>query len=243
MTRNLSNSKDTARWRKYKVIHDHIGEFKLQGKDKYYLSHFLDLAEKREHKIEFACSLYHLVYPGSREVNFPRFYYWYKNNPLTEDELHLYHLYAPVARHYTDDQIRLEPFCDKGEWLLCKLSDWATTSSENSIEELVNKYFSITVPAAWAWQPPIITNPKSLLGPYGWNLFLDGVSKTHGDKWSWLRLGKQEKHSYAIHGDKLLLYQRVRLEMLQSEDLAIYDEMGDILNSQGIDRALLHYGI
>ena len=162
------------------------------------------------------------------------FYWWYKNNQFSRADITLYKLYDAVSEELHYQQCSPVHFSGKGKALYEKINKWAGDSG-NNVEDILLEYLVSVLPQAYEFNPTLIISPKSLLGNYGWSLFIKYIDQTYGGKNGYLTASKEEIEKSESSFRKLKKIQKVRDTYLYKGDLFNYDKIGRMLSESDID--------
>lgn len=212
-------------------------------RDKNYVKNIVNLMMARKQTPEDLLELYEAEFPNTREVNLMKFYYFYKDNPFSEDDLFVYRTFRDYVAQFTSEPVSLRAFCVSGEAILDKLDEWATDRSGNSQTAILLFYFELALVESLKLNKTFLTKPRALFEAFGWENFEKQVKQRYGDKWGWLTIDNTKMLEVKGVSDKLLKYERIRKQMLSLGDLQLYDAMALYRSEYGIDKAFAYYDI
>lgn len=210
--------------------------------DRNFVRNLVIKMRQREQTPADLLELYNAEFPKSREVNFMKFYYFYKQFAVSKDDFFVYQTYRDFIAQYTSEPVSLRAFCELGEYILDRLDEWATHRSANSQKAILVYYFETVLPVARKLNESFLTNPEALLREYGWAIFEKQVEK-NGGKWGFLQLDDAILVAAEKENDKLVQFERIRKSMVALGDVPMYDEMAFYRAEHGIDAAYAFYSI
>lgn len=163
-------------------------------------------------------------------------YFWYKKNQLSDSDLYVYKVFMAVSSGLKLPKPRASDFSGLGRQLIEKLEIWKGEAG-NKIEDILIDYFSGVIPAAVKFNSILASQPKSLLGPYGWSLFENWIDEVYKGKHNYFELPKKEKEEIERIKPLLKKIQERRNKALYSGNLKVYDKIGEVLAEFGVDEA------
>jgi len=208
---------------------------KITGNERYVLRHLIKLLIDRndmERLLELA-NLFYKIHPVVTEIQLTKFYYWYKSEHITIEDVVVYNNYMCHVTKYGITECNPSVFAERGTALLMWLLSWLGDSG-NDLQETLNQYFKLVLPEVIKFNRNLLNTPKSILEGYGRNIFLTAIENNGGKK-SFIKPTSKTIRKNTAERTKLETISNYRQRLLEKGDLKKYDKIGRDLAIHGID--------
>lgn len=217
-----------------KEVKQELNVRRLQSNDKWNLHHIVLIVEEREdmNRIAEIVDLFRIAIQGEF-AGIPEFYWWYKDNRLSEGDSEIYRVFDAVTQELRLPQADPTVFSGLGSRLIKRIEEWKG-NAKNAAQDILIEYFTAIVPVAAKFNGATITSPKSLLGDFGWTLFEAYITEQYGGKQYYLSASKKDIKQRATDTTQLQLIQAERVRLLEEHNIRMYDQIGVLLSDKGI---------
>lgn len=205
------------------------------GNEKYTLNHIRKLINKRGDisRLNDIKELYFDAFPHASEINIRKFYFWYRDNPISSEDELVYNYYLTKVAEYGIKRANPSVFAERGLSLLFQLLEWSEGAG-NPLEELLAIYFSLVIPRVVAFNVAILNSPRSILEDYGWGQFMSAVQDA-GGKHIFLRANEADAKKEKIVRAWLDVIEEHRQKLLADGNIEEYDRIGHDVAVRGIE--------
>lgn len=203
----------------------------LQEKHRWCVYHAAELLERiHADPAEYVRSWYKQCPEARRYVysdKATKFYYWLRDEQLEEEDKLVYTAYKLVAKEFICNlQVNAKTFKNKGLSLLCQINTWLGKDCGNHIDDVLIDYLFAVFEEIKKFKPALLQNPSTVLGSYGWSVFIAWVDKKYGGRKGYLLPTQEEENIAAKQRQTLVAVTELRQQALLKGRLDIYDELG-----------------
>ena len=196
----------------------------VSGND-YMWKNIYDLMEKRG-DLKRVPDIYKASQSCIDQPNLIDFWYWYKDKGWSEvDSLVCDHYLRALDKNKFSTHI--DRTCLSGSDRFVKqLLEY----SKCDLDIALPIYFDIVIKEVLTWNTGLLYRPNSLIGNYGWSVFIAHIDKCGGLANRFPVSDVKRVESDKLNSD-LMAYNKSRLEALKRGDRELYDRMGEALVS------------
>ena len=203
----------------------------LQEKHRWCVYHAAEILEKTQANTEDSVRQWYKQCPEARRYVYSDkascFYYWLRDEQLEEEDKLVQEAYMLLAREFiTNVQVSQKVFKNKGLSLLCQINTWLGKDCGNHIDDVLIDYLLAVFKEIKKFKPALIQNPSTVLGSYGWSVFIAWIDKEYGGRKGYLLPTQEEENIAAKQRQTLVNITQLRQQALLKGRLDIYDKLG-----------------
>jgi hypothetical protein len=203
----------------------------LQEKHRWCIYHAAEILEKTQADTLDSVRLWYKQCPEARRYVFSdkasRFYYWLRDEQLEEEDKLVQEAYMLIAKEFVINiQISTKVFKNKGLSLLCQIHTWLGKDCGNHIDDVLIDYLLAVFKEVKKFKPALIQNPSTVLGSYGWSVFIAWIDTEYGGRKGYLLPTRKEEIIAAKKRQTLAVIAELRQQALLKGRLDIYDRLG-----------------
>ena len=209
--------------------------------NRYIPGHLKNLLIKNDDlkRLKTLARLFRVVGKFSNGDTLKNFYTWYKFNPISKEDYKIYRLYCSICKEVgINGDIIPTAFSQASQNLKSRILNWLDGGG-NSINEVLCDYFFIVV--STCFKKSLIYDPRSLLGVYGWGLFMGRIRDEFGDEKNYIKPSKKKIEIAKTTTNKLLKINSLKNKLMQKNMTDLANLLDSDLHKNGIDHTYKIY--